>query len=100
MDKELLEQIALYLKSIKNDIPNGVDIFDVEKKLDKLIEIQEKQLDISEQILEKLENIYQEIPSSEVSLDGVEGKIERLIDKVDSSNDHLRDISGFTSNIS
>ncbi len=100
MDKEILEQIASYLKSIKSDIPSGVDIYDVEKKLDKLIEIQEKQLDISEQILEKLENIYQDIPTGETSLDGLEGKIERLIDKVDTSNDHLSDIAGFTSNIS
>ncbi|PKO99315.1 MAG: hypothetical protein CVU03_02280 [Bacteroidetes bacterium HGW-Bacteroidetes-2] len=62
MNENVLNEINNTLNDIKNDLPAETSLYDVEKKLDKLIELMENQNDLTEQLLNKMENVYQEMP--------------------------------------
>lgn len=76
-----IEQNNKCFKSINMDNTSNVNLLKLEVKFDKLIEIQEKQLRVTEQIFEKLKDIYDEIPDDMF-----------IINKVELTNSWLEDI--------
>ena len=97
MSENALNDINNTLNDIRNDIPSETSLYDVENKLDKLIELMENQNDLTEQLLNKMENIYQEIPSeNNVSTYKIEDRLEKIWNKLDDMNSNLGDISSNT----
>jgi hypothetical protein len=98
MEKELQTELIEALKSVKESIPSSVDLYNIEKKLDRLIELQESNsgaysdrsnggtvdLYYIEQKLEKLLEIKEKEldnkSSSSVDNRGVEDKLDALIE--------------------
>jgi chromosome segregation ATPase len=97
MSENALNDINNTLNDIRNDLPSETSLYDVEKKLDKLIELMENQNDLTEQLVNKMENIYQEIPGeNNVSTSRIEDKLEKISDKLEDVNSNLGDISSNT----
>ena len=97
MTDELLKEIAHVLHSIKGDIPS-VDFWDVENKLGKIVDLLEKQCELSDKIITRLEYIQDNLPETAyVSTSKIEDRLERIWDKLEDLNSNLDQISYNTS---
>ena len=97
MEKEQFEKLIATLESLAVDVPS-TDLYDVEQKLDRLIELNEKQLDVFETISDQLQEIRNEIPrETHVSTSGIESGLSLISTKIEDSNSYLNDIAMNTS---
>lgn len=98
MSEVILKEIVSELETINATIPSEADFFNIENKLDKLIELMTEQNEISDRISNSLDNISQNIPrESGVSTHRIEDRLEKIWDKLEDVNSNLNDISYNTS---
>lgn len=97
MTEKLLKEIASSLSSIETNIPNETSLWDVEQKLDRMIELLERQNEISDSITDRLDGIDNNIPR-EINTSLIENRLERIFDKLDEMNIALSDINYNTHN--
>ena len=77
-EENTLNEINNTLNDIKNDLTSEVYLNNFDEKLDKLIELMDNQNDLTQQLLNKMENIYQEIPGeSNINTYKIEDKLEK-----------------------
>ncbi|MDX1830483.1 MAG: hypothetical protein R3342_13165 [Lutibacter sp.] len=99
MSEKILKEIVSELSSIYSNIPSEADLYDIEKKLDKLIDLVANQNEISERIANSLDNISDNIPQeSGVSTSLIESRLESVWDKLDDIGDTLNAIQFNTGN--
>lgn len=85
------------VQSVYSQIPDSTDLYNVEDKLDKLIELMNEQCEISKAIVDRLDSIHMDLPDdSRVSTSRMETLLDRLCDKIDESNSQLGYIEGNT----
>lgn len=97
MSENALYDINNTLNDIRNDLPSETSLYDVEKKLDKLIELMDNQNDLTQRLLDKMENVYQEMPGdTDVSTYKIEDRLEKIWNKLDDMNDNLASINSNT----
>ena len=89
MDKETKNEFLKILESISSK----VDLSDLERKLDEIKETDEKQLKISEKILNVLEEISDKIVTTDSISSTVEGKLEKMITAIEKSSSYLKEIA-------
>jgi len=98
MNEKILKEVVSELSTINANIPSRTDLYDVESKLDKLIELMTEQNEISDRISVLLDNISENIPrESGVSTHRIEDNLEKIWNKLDDLNSNLSDISYNTS---
>jgi hypothetical protein len=98
MSEKLLKEIVSELSSIYSNIPSETSLYDVEGKLDKLIELMEYQNEVSDRISSQLDHVYNDMPNGSINLSNVENRLEKIWDKLDYMNDNLSHIESNTSN--
>lgn len=95
--EKILKQIASTLSNIEN---KETDLYWVENKLDKIIELLEKQCEISENIESLLNDINNNIPSVHaVDTDTIERSLDNIEDKLRDIDSNLDGINSNTSNL-
>jgi len=100
MSEKLLNDVVNELSDINSKIPSETSLFDVENKLDRLIEIMENQSEISERLNDKLDRIYQDMPEgTSVNLSYMESLLDKICDKLDTANSNLGYIESNTGNL-
>lgn len=99
MEKELLEQIASYLKSIHDNSSIREDFLTLAEKLDVLIELHEKHVELSEDILSKLKEIYSEDESFGEKLLSIDYSMNKITDQLSDFEFHLKQIQSNTDRI-
>lgn len=93
MEKEQFEKLEKNLNEIYRNIPSEVSLFSVENSLDELNKNIEKQNNILERIEDLLYNIENNLPSSNnVNIDHVETLLDRICDKINTTNSRIDDI--------
>ena len=98
MSEKLLQEIVSELGSIYSNIPSETSLYNVEDKLDKLIELMKYQNEVSERVSNQLDQLYNDMPSGSVNLSRVEDRLEKIWDRLDSMNDNLGYIQSNTAN--
>jgi archaellum component FlaC len=98
MSEKLLKEVISELGSIYSNIPNETSLYNVEDKLDKLIELIEYQNEVSNKISNQLDHIYNDMPSGSINLSRVEDRLDKISDKLNSVNTNLGYIESNTAN--
>lgn len=98
MSEKLLKEIVSELGSIYSNIPSETSLYNVEDKLDKLIELMEYQNEVSDRISNQLDHLYNDMPSGSVNLTRVEDRLEKISDKLNSMDTLLGYIETNTAN--
>jgi|GEM_PF-5520012 len=99
MEKEQFTELIKVLKSIKSDIPSDADVpslYDVEKKLDKLAELAEKQNDLLENLIDAVNNIDVSGNSASISMEDTNSLLSNIDGKLKDSVYYLSSIEGNT----
>lgn len=99
MSNEKLDEIKNVLQSINASIPDETSVYDIENKLDKIVELLERQIELSENIDNNSGSIERNLPETTyVNTSTMENRLEQIWNKLDELNDNLSQISYNTGN--
>jgi len=89
MSDKILSEILNVLNDIHSSLPNEANLYDLERSVEKISDFIDSQNTILERIESRIDDIYDKVPSNDVSTGYIEKKLETIATKLDDINSNV-----------